>query len=196
MRRLRLGSQEALLNATSHDQAVNFDLMLASRAAAQARQDARAGGWAGADSADSGIRQLVGNGAQSLSLTSSLSADTEAQQGTGAASGAALPSVREAPISRAIGSHQRADGRGEPAGRGRMDRLRDALETYRVANGRASSLVGGGLFGRRRRLWVGGLAVDLWWGAGRVAAAGGETFAASIRDSRMGRFSGWAAIRR
>ena len=29
------GSQEALLNATSHDQAVNFQLMLASRAAAQ-----------------------------------------------------------------------------------------------------------------------------------------------------------------
>ncbi len=29
------GSQEAVLNATSHDQTVNFDLMLASRAAEQ-----------------------------------------------------------------------------------------------------------------------------------------------------------------
>src|SRR5579863_256333 len=32
------GSGEAVLNATSHEQAVNFDLMLSSRAAAQAQQ--------------------------------------------------------------------------------------------------------------------------------------------------------------
>lgn len=38
-----VGSQEALLNATSHDQTVNFDLMLASRAQAQqARKRRRA----------------------------------------------------------------------------------------------------------------------------------------------------------
>jgi hypothetical protein len=36
------GSQEALLNAASHDQAVNFQLLLASRAAEQQQQAARA----------------------------------------------------------------------------------------------------------------------------------------------------------
>src|SRR5271169_1437901 len=61
------GSQEALLNATSHDQAVNFDMMLASRAQAQQAREAAQSGT-GADSAVAqAIRQLAGNGAQSLS---------------------------------------------------------------------------------------------------------------------------------
>ena len=66
------GSQEALLNATSHDQTVNFDLMLASRAAAQqARQGDESGTALDAAGAQA-IRQLAGNGAQSLSLVSAL----------------------------------------------------------------------------------------------------------------------------
>src|ERR1700758_2813288 len=56
------GSQEALLNASNHDQAVNFELMLASRAAQQEQQqNAQAAQVAQA------IRQVAGNGAQSLS---------------------------------------------------------------------------------------------------------------------------------
>ena len=73
------GSQEALLNASSHDQAVNFDLMLASRAAQQEQQ--QEGQSAQVQQA---IRQLAGNGLQSLSLMSALGGgDTDA----GAAAG-------------------------------------------------------------------------------------------------------------
>src|SRR5580692_557507 len=61
------GSQEALLNASNHEQTVNFDLMLASRAAAQ--QQAQQGSQSGAESQGAqAIRQLIGSGAQSLSL--------------------------------------------------------------------------------------------------------------------------------
>ena len=43
-----VGSQEALLNAASHDQTVNFALLLASRAAEQQQQQARQSGDASA----------------------------------------------------------------------------------------------------------------------------------------------------
>src|SRR5579859_3543232 len=57
------GSQEALLNAASHDQVVNFDLQLASRAAQlEQQQDGQAA------QVQQAIRQLAGNGLQSLSL--------------------------------------------------------------------------------------------------------------------------------
>ena len=49
------GSQEARLNADSHDQTVNFDLMLASRAAAHQQQQAQAGAGSGLDNAISSI---------------------------------------------------------------------------------------------------------------------------------------------
>ena len=70
------GAQEALLNATSHDQTVNFELILASRAAQQEQQ--QQGQSAQVAQA---IRQLAGNGAQSLNLMSALAADTETQSG-------------------------------------------------------------------------------------------------------------------
>src|SRR3954464_2878732 len=68
------GSQEALLNASSHDQAVNFDLIGGSRAAQQEQQE-------GGQNAQvqQAIRQIAGNGLQSLSLMSALGGgDTEA----------------------------------------------------------------------------------------------------------------------
>ena len=80
------GSQEAVLNATSsHDQTVNFDLMLASRALVQQQQQARQGTGAEDGQDNSGtqaMRQLAATGAQSLSLISALVADTETQAGT------------------------------------------------------------------------------------------------------------------
>ena len=86
------GSQEALLNATSHDQTVNFELMLASRRPQQQEQQQARG---------SGPRRRRGQASgswpatapQSLSLMSALSADTETGAGTAGASGAALPSI-------------------------------------------------------------------------------------------------------
>src|ERR1039457_5942316 len=82
------GAKEALLNATNHDQSVDFELMLASRAAQQEQQqDAQTA------QVSQAIRQLAGNGAQSLNLLNALSAGTDTQTGTAGVSGAALPSI-------------------------------------------------------------------------------------------------------
>jgi hypothetical protein len=85
------GSQEAVLNATSHDQLVNFELILASRQAEadqqQAREAARPGGTG------EGVRQLAGNAPENVSLESALSADIDTGAGTEGQSGAALPSI-------------------------------------------------------------------------------------------------------
>ena len=142
-----IGSQEALLNATSHDQAVNFDLLLASRAQAQqARQDAQTG--SGADSAGAqAIRQLMGNGAQSLSLVSALAADTETQAGTPTAAGAALPSIAaNSDFSGDSVAISGQSGQVSPMAGVDMDRLRDAMETFRAQGGQPGGQ-NGGLFG-------------------------------------------------
>ena len=79
-------THEALLNANSHDQAVNFDLALASRAA---QQDAREQGQSSAGQAariSQAMQQLGVNGAQSLSLLNSLAAGTDAAEEIGRAS--------------------------------------------------------------------------------------------------------------
>ncbi len=90
------GSQEALLNATSHDQTVNFELMLASRAAVQEQQASDA---ANQQAARSVIQQLSGNGTENLSLMSALSSDTETAGGTAGVSGAELPQAAATPTS-------------------------------------------------------------------------------------------------
>jgi hypothetical protein len=147
-----VGSQEALLNATSHDQTVNFDLMLASRAqAAQARQGAQDA--TGLDSAGvQAIRQLAASGAQSLSLVSSLAADTETQAAApnaGGSAGVALPSIAG---NSDFGGDSVAitgqSGQVSPLAGVDMDRIRDAIETARVQGavpgGQAGGLFGGG----------------------------------------------------
>jgi len=144
------GSQEALLNATSsHDQTINFDLLLASRAQeqqAQQAQQARSGAASADNSGLQAMRQLAASGAQNLSLSSSLSADVETQ-GTAAAgqgSGAALPSIAGnsdfGGDSVAItGQSGQVSQNGGPV----TDQMRDAMEQARQ-NG---TLGGGGLFG-------------------------------------------------
>jgi hypothetical protein len=92
------GSQEALLNATSHDQLVNFQLILASREAAQEAAQAQQAQQAGEATGNrqggvQAARQLAGNGPESLNLETALSADTNTEAGTAGASGAALPSI-------------------------------------------------------------------------------------------------------
>ena len=90
------GSQEAVLNATSHDQLVNFQLILASRQAAQeqeAAQQAAAGEGTRAGGEGQAARQLAGSGPESLSLENALTADTDTEAGTAGVSGAALPSI-------------------------------------------------------------------------------------------------------
>ena len=76
-------TQEALLNATSHDRQVDFTLILASRAAQQEQQQERA----------EQASQYSGRGSQSLSLTGSASDLIAAASGNEAGSEAALPSL-------------------------------------------------------------------------------------------------------
>ena len=94
-------SQETVLNAANRDQTVNFDLMLASRAAEAAARTAEAAQQSresARQTAQTGTatRQSARSGAQDLSLTSALSEDTETQEGSGAASetgNSSLPSI-------------------------------------------------------------------------------------------------------
>ena len=137
------GAQEAVLNASSHDQAVEFQLMLASRAAQQQqREDAQAG------QASQAIRQLASNGSQALNLVSALTGDTETQGGLAGASGAALPSIAgNSDFSDQSVAISGQSGSVSPMAGVDMDRLRDAIETMRAQGGNVDGAPGGGLFG-------------------------------------------------
>jgi len=142
-------SQEALLNATNHDQTVNFDLMLASRAVQQQGTQVTAD-----TSGMQAIRQLAGRGSQSLSLTSALTADTETQsptQVTGQGAGAALPSIAaNSDFSGDSVAISGQSGQVSPMAGADMDRIRDAIETARAQGqlpGGQGGLFGGGGFG-------------------------------------------------
>ncbi len=144
------GSQEALFNASSsRDQAVNFELTLASRAAQQSQQ---------ADQAQvaQAIRQLAGSGPQNLSLMSALSGDTENAGSTAAnGNGAALPSIAgSGDFGGDSVSITGQTGQVSPLAGVDMDRVRDAIETIRAQGGGAMDLgsglmqnFGGGGFG-------------------------------------------------
>ena len=141
------GSQEAVLNATSHDATANFELILASRAAAQEQRQEQG---SQADQAAQAIRQLAANGAQNLSLVSALAPDTETQGGTAGSGGAALPSI--AGNSDFGGDSVAVSGQSgqvSPLAGVDMDRIRDAIETIRAQGGLPSGVSDavGGLFG-------------------------------------------------
>jgi len=169
------GSQEALFNATSsHDQTLTFSLMLASRAAALQAQQDRAQGGAGAatDAAADAIRQLAGNGAQTLSLVNAMSGEAENQQGTGAPAGAALPSVAaNADFGGDSVAISGQAGQVSPLAGVDMDRIRDAIETARaqgaLPEGAAGLFGGGGGFG-------GGIAGGGGFGGGFGGFGGGR----------------------
>ncbi len=148
------GAQEALLNATNHEKTLNFDLVLASRAAAeQQQQDEQSTQVAQA------IQQITSNGAQSLNLLNALTGNGDQQTGIAGESGAALPS--------AAGNSDFSDesvaisgqaGSVSPLAGLDMDRIRDAIETMRLQNGGRGGLLslGGGGFGGRGGFGGGG----------------------------------------
>jgi hypothetical protein len=125
------GSQEALLNATSRDQTVNFDLKLASRAAEEEQQQGQA------SQMQQAIRQLTGSGLQSLSLMSSLTGDTEAGAGgSQVANVASLPSVAgNSDFSGDSVTITGQSGSVSPLAGVDMDRIRDFVESMRAQNG-------------------------------------------------------------
>lgn len=155
-----VGSQEALLNATNHDQTVNFDLLLASRAAAKEQSESAQ------QNPTQAIRQLAANGTQSLNLMSALTAGAETQPGTQGASGAALPSIAgNADFSSDSVAISGQSGTVSPLAGVDMDRIRDAIETARQS---ASFGSGGGLFGGGPGGFGGGFGGGDLGGNGRV----------------------------
>jgi hypothetical protein len=142
------GSQEAVLNAASHDQTVNFELLLASRAAAQEQRQEQS-----TDQAAQAIRQLAATGVQNLSLMSALESGTDTQAGTSSSSstaGAALPSIAgNSDFSGDSVAISGQSGTVSPLAGMDMDRVRDAMETVRsLAGGQGGNFGGaGGLFG-------------------------------------------------
>ncbi len=123
------GSQEAVLNATSHDQTVNFELILASRQpnriGSRRSRAARQG-----SERDKAFSQLAGNAPENLSLMNALTADTDTGAGTAGASGAALPSIAgNSDFSDESVADHRAGGPGERRWRASIsDRMRDAVQ--------------------------------------------------------------------
>jgi hypothetical protein len=140
------GAGEALLNASSHDQGVNFDLMLASRATAQEQRQAGEG-----EAAMQAIRQMATNGPQNLNLMNALTGETEAGgEGSSATSGAALPSAAGNSdfSSESVNVNGQA-GQVSPLAGLDMNRIRDAIEDARAMNG-------GRGFGGRGGMLLGG----------------------------------------
>jgi hypothetical protein len=143
------GSQEAVLNAASHDQMVNFDLLLASRAAAQVQMQEQS-----TDQAAQAIRQLAATGVQNLSLVSALAEGTDTQAGASnlsGSAGAALPSIAgNSDFSGDSVAISGQSGTVSPLAGMDMDRVRDAMETVRTLMGGPGGNFagpGGGLFG-------------------------------------------------
>lgn len=133
------GASEALLNAAGRDQTVNFQLELASRVVQQDQQQT--------ERISQAIRQLGGNGPQSLGLTNALSGDTEAATGGATASGAALPSAAgNSEFSADSVSINGQSGQVSPLAGVDIERLRDAMETLRAQNGGVLRGPGGGVF--------------------------------------------------
>jgi hypothetical protein len=139
------GAQEAVLNDAGRNQTVDFSLILASRAKQQEQQqEGQSAQLAQA------IRQLAGNGAQSLNLMSSLLSDTDTQAGSAGVSGAALPSVAgNADFNSESVAISGQAGAVSPLAGVDMDRLRDAFETFRAQNPQLEGNLAGvaGLFG-------------------------------------------------
>ena len=122
------GAQEAVLNASSHDQTVDFELTLASRAVEQQENEPT-----NQPLGQSAIRQMAPSGALNLSLMSALGGDTETQAGPSGATGAALPSIAGnsdfGDDSVAISGQS---GTVSPLAGLDSDRIRDTIETLRA----------------------------------------------------------------
>jgi hypothetical protein len=139
------GTQEAVLNATSHDQTVNFELILASRQAALDQQQANQQGNVAA-----AVRQLAGTSPENLSLMNTLAADTDTGAGTAGASGATLPSIAaNSDFSDESVAITGQAGQVSALAGIDIDRVRDAIQSIQVQgglNGQGGD-AGGGLFG-------------------------------------------------
>lgn len=168
-------SEEALLNETGRDRTVNFELMLASRAAAQQREQAQQG----ADSSGNAnpmlqaIQQMSGSGAENLSLLNAMSDDTDTASGAAGVAGAELPSI-------AGNSDFGADsvningqsGQVSPMAGVDVDQIRSAMEEARARGGQPGG-DSGGLFAGAGGLFGGPMGGGMFAGGGGFGGRGG-----------------------
>jgi len=180
------GLQEAVLNASSHDQLVNFELILASRQAEQDQQEAEAAARPGREGQPP--RQLAGNAPESLSLMNALTDNADTGAGTTGESGAALPliagnsdfSEESVAVSGQAGQVSALAGMD-------TDRLRDAIQTIQVQgglNGQGGPGQGGDFAGQ------GGLFGGFGGGGGFGGAFGGGGFGGGEGFGGRGGFGG------
>ena len=143
------GAQEAVLNAASHDQMVNFELILASRQAELDRQQGLQSGLQGGEGQSA--RQLAGNAPENVSLMNALTADTDTGAGSEGASGASLPSIAgNSDFSDESVAITGQTGQVSALAGLDMDRVRDAAQSIQAQgglNGQGGEAGHGGLFG-------------------------------------------------
>jgi hypothetical protein len=176
-------SQESLLNPANQNQTVNFDLMLASRAAAQERQQEGQG-----SEVQQAIRQLAGNGAQSLSLMSALTGDTTAGSGAAGSAGASLPSIAgNSDFSADSVSITGQSGQVSPMAGVDVDKIRDFIESMRAQNG-GQGPGGGNGPGQAGGLFAGG--GGLFGGGMMMGGPGDGGFGGGFGGGRGGGFGG------
>jgi trimeric autotransporter adhesin len=151
------GAQETTLNAANHDQTVNFDLQLASRAAvAEAQQEkqeqaAQQQQQQQQQEQQQPMRQMQGGGPQTLSMTDSMAAGGEIQAetvGTQASAGAELPSAAgSSDLSTDSVAITGQSGTVSAMAGQDMGRMRDAMEAGGGPGGGGFGGGGAGLFG-------------------------------------------------
>jgi hypothetical protein len=160
------GTQEAVLNAASRDQTVNFELILASRQAEidrqQAQETARQGGE------QQMVQQMAGNSPENLNLMNALSADTDTGAGTAGASGAALPSI--------AGNSDFSDESVAITGQAGQVSALAGLDPDRIRDAALSIQAQGGLNGQGGQTGQGGLFGGYGGGGGFGGAFGGGGF--------------------
>ena len=154
-------THEALLKGASRDVALDFDLPLASRQAAQDGDSGDASAGVSGDVAGRAAQAMrrLSSGAESLSLMRSLGQDTDAAAGGATAAGAALPG---AAASDAAGADSVAingqSGSVNPLAGLDPQQIRDAIQQMRAQSGRGGAAGGrpggfaggpGGFFGGR-----------------------------------------------
>ena len=160
------GSQETVLNATSRDQTVNFELILASRQAEIDRQQAQ---QASRQSGEGQIvQQMAGNAPENVSLQNALAADIDTGAGTAGASGAALPSI--------AGNSNFSDESVAITGQAGQVSALAGLDPDRMRDAALSIQAQGGLNGQGVQAGQGGLFGGYGGGGGFGGAFGGGGF--------------------
>lgn len=142
-----VATEEALLNATGRDRTVDIQLILASRAAAEERQQARDSAATGQDPGIDAFQQLDQNGAGSLTPMSALGSDASAEVSAAGVAGAALPSAAtDSAFSEDSVAVSGQSGQVSSIAGVNIDELRDRMQAVRAQNG-GQDIAAGGLFG-------------------------------------------------